>query len=121
MLEGTRGNWRFFEPSGIARHRILNLEFPERAVKTREITMNQAGPFTPALRAENFGLKDLKSISFNLQAARLIEHAIRRGAAMSRKAAPFPPRSESIPQTSGIRKEIAVRPLRTALELTRAR
>ncbi len=30
--------------------------------------MNQAGPFNPAFGAESFGLKDLKSISYNLQA-----------------------------------------------------
>jgi phosphoenolpyruvate carboxykinase (ATP) len=47
--------------------------------------MNQAGPFNPAFGVERFGLKDLKSISYNLQAPRLVEDAIRRGEAMVAK------------------------------------
>ncbi len=41
--------------------------------------MNQAGPFNPAFGVESFGLKDLKSISCNLQAPRLVEDAIHTG------------------------------------------
>jgi phosphoenolpyruvate carboxykinase (ATP) len=44
--------------------------------------MHQAGPFNPAFGAEKFGLKDLKSISYNLETPRLVEEAIRRGEAM---------------------------------------
>jgi phosphoenolpyruvate carboxykinase (ATP) len=51
--------------------------------------MNQAGPFNPAFGVESFGLKDLKSISYNLQAPRLVEDAIRRGEALVAKGAPF--------------------------------
>jgi phosphoenolpyruvate carboxykinase (ATP) len=47
--------------------------------------MNQAGPFNPAFCVESFGLKDLKSISYNLQAPRLVEDAIGRGEAMVAK------------------------------------
>jgi phosphoenolpyruvate carboxykinase (ATP) len=47
--------------------------------------MNQAGPFNPAFGVESFGLNDLKSISYNLQAPRLVEDAIRRGEAMVAK------------------------------------
>jgi len=47
--------------------------------------MNQAGPFNLAFGVERFGLKDLKSISYNLQAPRLVEDAIRRGEAMVAK------------------------------------
>jgi phosphoenolpyruvate carboxykinase (ATP) len=47
--------------------------------------MNQAGPFNPAFGAEKFGLKDLKSISYNFETARLVEDAIRRGEAMMAK------------------------------------
>jgi Phosphoenolpyruvate carboxykinase len=48
-------------------------------------TMHQAGPFHPAFGAERFGLKDLKSISYNLQAPRLVEDAIRQGEALVAK------------------------------------
>jgi hypothetical protein len=44
--------------------------------------MHQAGPFNPAFGAESFGLKDLKSISYNFEASRLDEDAIQRGAAV---------------------------------------
>jgi phosphoenolpyruvate carboxykinase (ATP) len=47
--------------------------------------MHQAGPFNPTFGVESFGLKDLKSISYNLQAPRLVEDAIRRGEAMVAK------------------------------------
>ena len=47
--------------------------------------MHQAGPFNPAFGAESFGLKDLKSISYNFEAPRLVEDAIRRGEAMMAK------------------------------------
>ena len=47
--------------------------------------MNQAGPFNPAFGAEKFGLKDLKSISYNFETPRLVEDAIRRGEAMMAK------------------------------------
>jgi phosphoenolpyruvate carboxykinase (ATP) len=47
--------------------------------------MNQAGPFNPAFGVESFGLKDLKSISYNFEAPRLVEDAIRRGEAMMAK------------------------------------
>ena len=47
--------------------------------------MHQAGPFNPAFGAESFGLKDLKSISYNFEAPRLVEDAIRRGEAMLAK------------------------------------
>ncbi|HEV7911150.1 MAG TPA: phosphoenolpyruvate carboxykinase (ATP) [Methylocella sp.] len=47
--------------------------------------MNRAGPVNPAFGVESFGLKDLKSISYNLQAPRLVEDAIRRGEAMVAK------------------------------------
>ena len=47
--------------------------------------MHQAGPFNPAFGAESFGLKDLKSISYNLQVPRLVEDAIRLGEALVAK------------------------------------
>jgi phosphoenolpyruvate carboxykinase (ATP) len=47
--------------------------------------MHQAGPFNPAFGVESFGLKDLKSISYNFEAPRLVEDAIRRGEAMMAK------------------------------------
>jgi len=47
--------------------------------------MHQAGPFNPAFGVESFDLKDLKSISYNLQAPRLAEDAIRRGEALVAK------------------------------------
>jgi phosphoenolpyruvate carboxykinase (ATP) len=47
--------------------------------------MHQAGPFDPTFGVESFGLKDLKNISYNLQAPRLAEDAIRRGEAMVSK------------------------------------
>jgi phosphoenolpyruvate carboxykinase (ATP) len=47
--------------------------------------MNQTGPFNPAFGVESFGLKDLKSISYNFEAPRLVEDAIRRGEAMMAK------------------------------------
>ena len=47
--------------------------------------MNQAGPFNPAFGVESFGLKDLKSISYNLEARRLVEDAIRQGEALVAK------------------------------------
>ena len=47
--------------------------------------MHQAGPFNPAFDAERFGLKDLKSISYNRQAPRLVEDAIRLGEALVAK------------------------------------
>src|ERR1700730_10713649 len=53
--------------------------------KIRVITMHQAGPFNPDFGAESFGLKDLKSISYNLQVPRLVEDAIRLGEALVAK------------------------------------
>ena len=47
--------------------------------------MHQAGPFNPAFDAERFGLKDLKSISYNFEAPRLVENAIRQGEALVAK------------------------------------
>lgn len=47
--------------------------------------MNHAGPFNPAFGAESFGLKDLKSISYNFEAPRLVEDAIRQGEALVAK------------------------------------
>jgi phosphoenolpyruvate carboxykinase (ATP) len=47
--------------------------------------MNQAGPCNPAFGAGKFGLKDLKSISYNFETARLAGDAIRRGAATMAK------------------------------------
>jgi phosphoenolpyruvate carboxykinase (ATP) len=47
--------------------------------------MDPAGPFNPAFGVESFGLKDLKSISYNFEAPRLVEDAIRRGEAMMAK------------------------------------
>jgi phosphoenolpyruvate carboxykinase (ATP) len=44
--------------------------------------MHQAGPFNPAFDAERFGLKDLESISYNFEALRLVENAIRQGEAV---------------------------------------
>jgi phosphoenolpyruvate carboxykinase (ATP) len=47
--------------------------------------MNQTGPFNPTYGAEKFGLKDLTSISYNLDAAPLAEDAIKRGEAVVAK------------------------------------
>jgi len=47
--------------------------------------MNQAGPSNPAFGADKFGLKDLKSICYNFDTARLVEDAIRRGEAQFAK------------------------------------
>ncbi|MGH6812806.1 MAG: phosphoenolpyruvate carboxykinase (ATP) [Methylocella sp.] len=47
--------------------------------------MNQVGPFNPAFCAERFGLTDLKSISYNFEAPRLVEVAVQRGEAMVAK------------------------------------
>jgi phosphoenolpyruvate carboxykinase (ATP) len=47
--------------------------------------MHQAGPFNPAFDAERFGLKNLKSISYNFEAPRLVEDAIRLGEALVAK------------------------------------
>jgi phosphoenolpyruvate carboxykinase (ATP) len=47
--------------------------------------MHQSGPFNPAFGAEGFGLKDLKSISYNFEAPRLVEDAIRKGEALVAK------------------------------------
>jgi ATP-dependent phosphoenolpyruvate carboxykinase len=47
--------------------------------------MNQTGPFNPAFGAEKFGFKDLKSVSYNFEAARLVEDAVRGGEAMVAK------------------------------------
>ncbi len=47
--------------------------------------MHQAGPFNPAFGAESFGLKELKSISYNFEAPRLVKDAIRRGEALVAK------------------------------------
>jgi phosphoenolpyruvate carboxykinase (ATP) len=52
---------------------------------TKAKTMFQTGPFNPAFGAETFGLKDLSGISYNLEASRLVEEAIRRGEAMVAK------------------------------------
>jgi phosphoenolpyruvate carboxykinase (ATP) len=59
--------------------------------------MHQAGPFNPSFDAERFGLKDLKSISYNFEAR--VSLRMRSGLArrLSRKAAPFPPEPGSIP------------------------
>ena len=43
--------------------------------------MFQTGPFNPAFGAGTFGLKDLRRISYNLEAPRLVEETIRRGEA----------------------------------------
>jgi phosphoenolpyruvate carboxykinase (ATP) len=48
----------------------------------KEKMMFQTGPFNPAFGAETFGLKDLSRISYNLEAPRLVEDALRRGEAM---------------------------------------
>ena len=48
-------------------------------------TMFQTGPFNPAFGAETFGLRDLGGISYNLEAPRLVEEAIRRGEAIVAK------------------------------------
>jgi phosphoenolpyruvate carboxykinase (ATP) len=47
--------------------------------------MHQAGPFNPAFGAEGFGLKDLRRISYNFEAPRLVEDAIRQGEALVAK------------------------------------
>jgi ATP-dependent phosphoenolpyruvate carboxykinase len=47
--------------------------------------MHQAGTFNRTFGAERFGLKDLKRISHNLQAPRLVEDAIRLGEALIAK------------------------------------
>jgi phosphoenolpyruvate carboxykinase (ATP) len=41
----------------------------------------QAGVFNPSFSADQFGLKDLKSVFYNLEAPQLYEEAIRRGEA----------------------------------------
>ncbi|WOJ88587.1 phosphoenolpyruvate carboxykinase [Methylocapsa polymorpha] len=43
--------------------------------------MLKAGPVNPKFQAESFGLEDLRSVSYNLEAPRLYEEAIRRGEA----------------------------------------
>ncbi len=58
--------------------------------------MHQAGPFNPDFGAESFGLKDLNSISYNLEAPRLVEDAIRRAEATMVKEVPLTPKRESI-------------------------
>ena len=92
MLERRRAKLGcFLRSSRAAKCRILNLELHGRAAKTMEITMHQAGPFNPAFDAERFGLKDLKSISYNFEAPRLVENAIRQG--LTEASAPrSPPR-----------------------------
>jgi phosphoenolpyruvate carboxykinase (ATP) len=47
--------------------------------------MHQAGPFNPTFGAEGFGLKDLKSISYDFEAPRLVKDAIRQGEALVAK------------------------------------
>ena len=45
--------------------------------------MHQAGPFNPAFGADKFGLKDLKSISYNFETARLVEAMMAKGGALN--------------------------------------
>jgi phosphoenolpyruvate carboxykinase (ATP) len=52
---------------------------------TKAKMMFQTGPFNPAFGAETFGLTDLSLISYNLEAPRLVEEAIRRGEAVVAK------------------------------------
>ncbi|VFU09014.1 phosphoenolpyruvate carboxykinase [Methylocella tundrae] len=50
---------------------------------------NQAGFFNPSFGVEKFGLKDLKSISYNLEAPQLYEESIRRGEAKVARDGPL--------------------------------
>ncbi len=50
---------------------------------------NQAGLFNPSHGVDHFGLKDLNSISYNLEAPQLYEQALRRGEARVAKDGPL--------------------------------
>jgi phosphoenolpyruvate carboxykinase (ATP) len=66
----------------VARFRVLILwsARPRRQRQERQLT-NHSGILSPSLRADQFGLDALKSISYNLEAPQLYEEAIRRGEA----------------------------------------
>jgi phosphoenolpyruvate carboxykinase (ATP) len=50
---------------------------------------NQTGLFNPSYGVDQFGLKDLNSISYNLEAPQLYEEALRRGEACVAKGGPL--------------------------------
>jgi hypothetical protein len=85
FLFGVVLAFRDMTSSRAAKCRILNLEFRASAAQQGRKAMHHAGPLNSAFGAESFGLKYPKSISYNFEAPRLVEDAIRRGEAMVAK------------------------------------